>query len=283
MAGGVAFISDIHGNAPALQAVLADIETAGCSQVFFLGDVINGVDPHGCVQMLHRWSAESGIALTCLKGNAESYLTTLDRASLPRQDEAWNREVMALVQWFEDHLTLEDLAWIETLPVTLLWQGNGHSACLVHDSPLDRLAVEHSADPQIRPEHREWFFHGNGIMPDLEGSALDNLLAYMQAENISSVFCGHTHQAFWQEFDGKLVCNVGSVGAPLDGDPRPAWVYLAEGSTEVSIRRVTYDLERQLAQIDQAVDYPGFSSPLARERYKLWIKTGRHWKEHQGT
>ncbi len=150
MAGGTAFISDIHGNAPALQAVLADIEAAGCDQVFFLGDLINGVDPHGCVQLLRGWSADRGIPLTCLKGNAEAYLTTPDRASLPRQAETWNQEVLALVEWFEDHLTAEDLAWIDTLPAMLRWHENGQSACLVHDSPLDRLEVERSADPQIR-------------------------------------------------------------------------------------------------------------------------------------
>jgi len=279
MAARTALISDIHGNAPALQAVLADIEAAGCNQVFFLGDLINGVDPHGCVQLLRGWSAERSIPLTCITGNAESYLTTPDRASLPRQAEAWNQEVLALVQWFEDHLTQEDLAWIDTLPATLLWQANGQSACLVHDSPLERLEVEHSADPQIRPEHREWFFHGRGISPDLTGAALDELLAYMRAENIDSLFSGHTHQAFWQEFGDRLVCNVGSVGAPLDGDPRPAWVSLAEGSGEVLIHRVSYDLSQQLERIDRTLDYPGFALPQSRERYKLWIKTGRHWKD----
>lgn len=53
----VALLADIHGNSPALQAVLKDIQHNECSQVFVLGDIINGVDPHGCIELLQKWKA----------------------------------------------------------------------------------------------------------------------------------------------------------------------------------------------------------------------------------
>ena len=51
----IALLSDIHGNSPALQAVLNDMRNQECTQVFMLGDIVNGVDPHGCIQLLHDW------------------------------------------------------------------------------------------------------------------------------------------------------------------------------------------------------------------------------------
>ena len=148
---GSAFFSDVHGNVPALQAVLADIEAAGCSRVFFLGDLINGVDPHGCVQLLRTWSATRSISLTCLKGNAEAYLTTPDRVSLPRQAEAWNQEVLALVQWFEDHLTAEDLAWIATLPAALRWTRRALSR-----SPVTGRRTQSATPPTSTTARHRW-------------------------------------------------------------------------------------------------------------------------------
>lgn len=280
MSARTAIISDIHGNLPALHAVIEDIEQTGCGKVFLLGDLINGVDPHGCVEFLQNWSEKSRIPLSCIKGNAEAYLFTPERFALPRQDETWNQEVIALVQWFEDHLSAQDLAWIRTFPQTLLWERSCGVSYLVHDSPMDRLAALQTVDPLIRPEHREWFFHGNGITPDLQGRALAELLEYMQGENYDQIFCGHTHQAFYKTFNGRLVCNAGSVGAPLDGDLRAAWVLLEDDPGLPVIRRVAYDIGLQLKRIDQTLDYPGFSQPFTRERYKLWIQTGKHWKTH---
>ena len=77
-----ALFSDIHGNSPALRAVLADIQRAGCTRVFMLGDLINGIDPHGCVTALREWATTTGVELECLKGNGEEYLLTPDREAL---------------------------------------------------------------------------------------------------------------------------------------------------------------------------------------------------------
>src|SRR5262245_57653888 len=97
MSSPVALLSDVHGNSLALKAVLEDIRELGCTQVFMLGDLINGVDPHGCVQFLRQWQEAAHVELTCLKGNGEAYLLTPDRAALPRQTEAWNADMIQLV------------------------------------------------------------------------------------------------------------------------------------------------------------------------------------------
>jgi predicted phosphodiesterase len=275
----VAFLADIHGNSPALQAVLDDIQHENCTEVFMLGDIINGIDPHGCVHALRTWGRATGVNIACIKGNAEAYLTTPNRESLPRQDVSWNVEVIALVQWFEDHLTKSDMEWICSFPDTIRWP----NAYLVHDSPQDRLAVLAQSDPDIKPEYREWFYHGRGIMPDMAEQEWQELLGFMESEKLLQVFCGHTHIPFYKKFGDRLVCNVGSAGAPLDDDARPSWVMQdidTSGNETISIRRVDYDVSLMLQVIDQNSDYPDFKTPGFRKAYKKWFLTGKHWKAH---
>ena len=279
MSSVIALLSDIHGNSPALEAVLGDIQSQGCSQVFMLGDLINGVDPHGCVQTLQQWQADNHVQLRCLKGNGEAYLLTPERNALPRQTEAWNIDMIQLVDWWERHLSEEDIEWIHTFQDVILW----NDACLVHDRPMDRLSPESWHMPDLEPKYQEWFFHSPGIHPDLTEEEWQTLWIYMDAHNFSQVFCGHTHIPFCREFQGKLVCNLGSAGASLDGDPRASWVRVAQfpdGTLDVNIRRVDYDFNLIYQLIDQNPDYYGFNAPGYLEAYKKWFSTGIHWKVH---
>jgi predicted phosphodiesterase len=103
------------------------------------------------------------------------------------------------------------------------------------------------------------------------------LLAFMDEWRLQQVFCAHTHVPFCRKSDRKLVCNTGSVGMPLDGDPRPAWVLVEELANEelsVVIRRVDYDIALMHRLIDQTPDYPDFKQPGSMEGYKKMLSTG---------
>jgi diadenosine tetraphosphatase ApaH/serine/threonine PP2A family protein phosphatase len=244
-----------------------------------LGDLINGVDPHGCVQLLQQWSAMSGIQLACLKGNGEEYLLTPDREALSSRPEPWNSDMIRLVQWWEDHLTASDLDWIRSFHDFLRWK----DSCLVHDSPIDRLSPESWHNPAIDPKYQEWFHHAPGLRPSMPIEDWEQLWAFMDAQDYSQVFCGHTHVPFYREHERKRVCNLGSAGAPLDGDPRPSWVLAIEtptGASEITIRRENYDINLIHRLIDQTPEYPSFEEPGYKEAYKKWFLTGIHWKAH---
>ena len=268
-------LSDIHGNSPALEAVLADASQEGVEQLMVLGDIINGVDPHGCVQLLLDWSAAKQIELSCIKGNAELYLLTPDLEALPDRGESWETGLLQLIRWYQSHLTPADLAWLDSLPDTLVW----NRACLVHDSPADRLQPEGWHYPDIEPKYQEWFHHSHGIPPDMAEAKWQDLLTLMDERGFQQVFCGHTHTAFTRQFDQKIICNTGSAGLPLDGDPRPAWVLAEElpgGDLTIAIRRVAYDITRIHRLVDNTPDYPGLLTPGEREDYKKWLETGSH-------
>jgi predicted phosphodiesterase len=274
----IGILSDIHGNPPALRAVLADIRNQKPTKLFVLGDIINGIDPHTCIQVLRAWIKDTCIETTCIRGNAESYLLTPDRDSMPIQNEAWHLDILQLIQWFEDQLSEDDLAWLRSFPMTARWEG----AYFVHDSPLDRIAVQET-NAHLAPKYREWYFHGQGISPEMAEEKWLKTLAFMEVEQIVQIFCGHTHIAFCKDFGSKTICNVGSVGMPLDSDPRPAWALLtvnSDGDGKVEIRRVAYEIADMLHLIDQTPDYPNFKKPGYREAYKKWMLTGVLWKVH---
>ena len=134
-------------------------------------------------------------------------------------------------------------------------------------------------NPDIEPKYQEWFHHSRGISPDQTEAEWQDLLRLMDERGFQQVFCGHTHTAFTRQFDQKIICNAGSVGLPLDGDPRPAWV-LAEdlpgGELNVTIRRVEYDLSRIHQLVDDTPDYPSFMAPDQKKAYKKWLETGVH-------
>jgi predicted phosphodiesterase len=273
-----AFLSDIHGNSPALRSVLDDIRHEQCKKVFVLGDIVNGIDPHGCVRILHSWSDENGIDLVCIKGNAEGYLATPDRDSLIQQNNTLyaDMDVLKSLQWYQAHLSGPDMDWISSLPDTIRWNG----VFLVHDSPMDRLVVQSQTGVPL--QYRELNYHGRGISPDMTKSEWEELINYMRLEGMTQVFSGHTHCPFYREFDGLLVCNVGSAGMPLDGDPRPSWAMLTvsnSGSQSVSIRRVDYDISAMLQLIDSARDFYDIRETGFSEAYKKMFLHGRFWRE----
>jgi predicted phosphodiesterase len=265
----IALLSDAHGNSPALRAVLADIRTARCEQIYYLGDLINGLDPQGCVDLLHASGARIFI-----KGNAEQYLCTPDLDGLPGQDDPDNRGVIAFIRWVRARLDASSLAWIEAMPDWAEVDG----MFLVHDSPLDRLFTDRWQIPGVAEAHQNWLFHSRGIPADLAESEWAELLAWMDARGCRSVWVGHTHEPFVRWFGPRLLCNVGSAGMPLDGDPRPSWVLWQDEQAE--IRRVGYPFAEILALAESTPDFPMFQGPGRRRAYLKWLETGIHWRHH---
>jgi predicted phosphodiesterase len=271
----VAIMADIHGNSPALRAVLEDVKRAGCTRLFVLGDIFNGQDPAGCVNLLQT---EPGY-IQALKGNAEYYLLTPELEAFPKSSEPFYAELIRLLRWYEQRLSAAQLAWLGGLPDTICWIG----ACLAHDSPLDRLFAEQHYIQGIEEKYQELIFHSPGIYPDTDGVQLEQVLNWMGTDGVSQVYIGHTHVPFIAWHGSRLVCNVGSVGAPLDGDPRAAWVMVEQSPGNrpvVSIRRVEYKIGEILEMIDTNPDYPDFGHPGMLHAYKRMLQTGIHWHVH---
>jgi len=235
----LAVISDIHGNLPALEAVLADVEVQGAPDVtWVLGDLA----------AFCPWPAETLARLRALpnaaflQGNTDRYLITGRRpAALVRSPDDWARMPATLAgrdanfRWAVERLSYADYEFLRDLPPRLEMDVPGYGRVVaVHATPNDD-------ETNILPDTPDEEVH-----PHLSG--LDaRLLLY-----------GHTHRPVDRTVGSIRLVNAGSVGLPLDGDPRPAYALLdfERDRCAVTIRRVTYDWEVVSAELER-MEHPG--------------------------
>jgi predicted phosphodiesterase len=224
----IAVVSDIHGNRTAFEAVLADLGSVAPDLVLHGGDLADsGSSP---VEIVDRIRA---LGWPGVMGNTDEMLVRPEALeAFAAQSKApaslWNA-VRAIAGATQDALGEERLAWIRALPRAHLEDG----LALVHASPGDcwRAPTADASDADLAATF---------------GSLAKPIVTY-----------GHTHLPGIRHLASatpRLVVNTGSVGLPYDGDPRASYLLLDGGHAE--IRRVEYDLDRELALL-AACGLPG--------------------------
>ncbi len=228
----IALISDIHGNAVALEAVLEDIHSRGADQVAVLGDIcFRGPEPKRALEMVQALADEHDAKV--IKGNVDEWTVRPVRAGeIPEQFiEGFNRER----EWCVSQLSQEDLDWLAALPHDLqLSLGENLTLYAFHATPnslFDVVWPDASADQ---------------IAATLLQNRSDQLVAY-----------GHIHYPYIRVVQGKTILNTGSVGLPFDGLPLASYIMVeTDGVThQTSLIRVPYDVERVAEQYIKG-DYP---------------------------
>jgi predicted phosphodiesterase len=206
----ILIISDIHGNWPALSAVLE--AEPKFDQILCLGDLVNyGPQPVECV----AWARENSSGLF-LQGNHD-HAIGLDTD--PHCSTTYTVLATATQRFTERLLAPELKEFLASLKPSAHFQ-LGKSVCFAcHASAKDPL------------------YHY--MPPDAAITLWESELIVAQHPNF--LFYGHTHLPMKTRFRRTLVVNPGSVGQPKDGDPRAAYAIWENG--EVTLRRVTYDVE----------------------------------------
>ncbi len=222
----IGLIGDIHANLPALEAVLAELDSYGVDKIFDVGDLVSyGPFPDEVIRLVQ----ERGIV--SIQGNRDRDVYDFNqRRASPRHDggKLSRAEMKSLSYgWAYSRLTVKEIHYLKSLPERL-------SVCI--DS--HRLLMVHST---IRPEIPP-------LRPDTPGSEFQKI-ALEVAEDI--IAFGHTHAPFVKEVAEKLFVNTGSVGRPGDGDPRATYVLLTIESEQVAaeVKRVSYDLDRTVEAV----------------------------------
>jgi putative phosphoesterase len=182
----VAALYDIHGNLPALEAVLERVEA---DAVVVGGDVASGPMPLETLELLRSLA----IPVHFVRGNADR---VLDLEGIPEP----NRSARL---WVAERLGSENLRFLAGLPLDLVLDVEGlGSVRFCHGAPgSDTIVIT-----RVTPEGR--------LRRLLEGVEED------------VVVCGHTHVQFDRTLDGIRVLNAGSVGAPYEAEPAAYWVEL---------------------------------------------------------
>jgi putative phosphoesterase len=222
----VAVITDIHGNLPALEAVLGRIEELGIEEVYCGGDLV-GYGPHPnevCALIEER-------GIPTIHGNYD-YAIARDLEDCgcayvnPHDRELGQRSV----DWTLAHTNPEAKAFMRGLPFSLRFDLGSNRLHLVHGSPR---------------KVNEYLF-------EEKPASLYERLA--RAEEAETLVFGHTHKPWIREYGGVLFVNCGSVGKPKDGDPRGAFAVFEDAGDRIDARieRVAYDAEAVAREVTAA-------------------------------
>lgn len=215
----LAVLSDVHGNALALEAVRQAIRLARPDAVAVAGDlVLNGPDPAATVDLLREMEGD-GAAI--ISGNTDIAVADFDyAAAFPWMADGVPDIFRAAAEWAHDALGDERIAWLRRLPAERRVHADDGSMTLVcHASPGSQTS---------------------GFDPALEATVVVERVARTDARVIA---CGHTHLPEIRDLGWKLIVNAGSAGYTFDGDPTATWalIDLVGGEVTAEIKRTTFD------------------------------------------
>ncbi|MBO0681689.1 MAG: metallophosphoesterase family protein [Candidatus Dormibacteraeota bacterium] len=216
----IAALFDIHGNLPALEAVLSTASAAGAERLLVGGDVVDGPLPR---QTLDRLLAVRPLPLF-LRGNTE-------RALVPSQiarGEAEAGRPTALQQWVAAQLTQGQLRFLAELPRCIRMDAGAIRLLFCHATPRSDRELFTPATPPRRLR---------SIFEDVDADV---------------VVCGHTHIQFDIAVEGLRIFNAGSVGMPT-GEAVAQWALIDDS---IRLMRTPYDLEAAKGEIGGS-GYPG--------------------------
>ncbi len=217
----VAAIYDIHGNLPALEAVLQEIRQANVDHVVVGGDVFPGPMPRETLACLLNFE----IPVQFIHGNGErevlAQMRGLETGTVPER-------FRGIMSWTAQQLDPDDERLLAGWPTTLHVEIRGLGEVLFcHATPRNDTEIF----TKLTPEGR--------LLPVFDGL------------KVPLVICGHTHIQFDRKIGRIRVVNAGSVGMPF-GEPGAYWLLLGP---EVQLRRTPYDLSKAAERI-RDTSYP---------------------------
>jgi predicted phosphodiesterase len=208
----LAVLADIHGNLPALEAVIADMSAFEVDHVVVAGDSINwGPFSVEVLQQIldRRWSL--------IRGNHEFYLL---HYNTPHAPEAWRN--FQTPRWLNEDIPKHLRSIIASLP--------------------DELRLCFPGTPYVRVVHGSPGNHWQGIYATMKD---EQIAALLDGVEETVVIAAHTHLPLDRCVGKWHILNPGSVGVPLDGIHGARYLILEADSTGWNpvFRHVPYDLE----------------------------------------
>jgi len=221
----IAALYDIHGNLPALEAVLKDIEGEDVDEIVVGGDIVLGPMTRECLDIFLNFEKP----VRFIRGNCESaVLDQIDGRPLPNLPES----------------VLEDIRW------TANQHASGHREALVKFSKTVAIGFE---------KHGKILFCHATPRNDNENFTVitpeKDLVPVFERLNSKTVVCGHTHMQFDRKIGDTRVLNAGSVGMPF-GKRGADWLLVG---SEIEFRHTDYDTDAASERIINT------SYPNARE------------------
>ena len=217
----VAALYDIHGNLPALEAVLRELRDEDVDEIVVGGDVMPGPMPKEALEAL----LDLNVKVQFVQGNGDRVVLDQMRGTQSGEVPAAFRDV---IRWVAARLTPGDkhllASWSKTLRIEIPTVGK---VLFCHATPRSDVELFTKLTPE------------------------EPLIRIFDNQDAGVVVCGHTHMQFERTIAGKRVLNAGSVGMPF-GEPGAYWLLLGPG---IELRRTDYDLEAAAGRIRRTT-YP---------------------------
>jgi len=222
----IAFISDIHGNANALDAVLEDINGRSVDKICVLGDICyRGPEPQRSLDLVRSLQTD------VIKGNADEWVIR----GVNKGEVA--DHVLGMMNkerdWICSQLDDEAINYLKGLPTELKLEEEGVTIHAYHATPSSLFDI-------VLPHESE-----------------ETLERKMMVQSADVYIYAHIHRPYIRFLNGKCIINIGSVGLPFDGNDKASYALLDlhEGSCQTSIVRVAYDVNQTIQQFAES-DYP---------------------------
>ncbi len=232
-----AFISDIHANLEALEAVLNDIKGQNIDEIICLGDIVGyGANPNECMELVKNHCPET------LLGNHDAAAVEL------LSTQHFNIHAKIAIEWTEQNLKKENCNYLSSLPL----KTTKESMTLVHATPY---------------EPNMWYY-----ITSLEEAAFN-----FQFFDTKICLVGHTHIPIiiildndkelyvhqdtyvnMEKLEGaRFLINVGSVGQPRDRNPKSCYGILDTFKKEFFYRRISYNIDKAQSKMKK-IKMPDF-------------------------
>ncbi|HKW02093.1 MAG TPA: metallophosphoesterase family protein [Vicinamibacterales bacterium] len=220
----IAIVSDIHGNLPALEAVLSDVRLRRPDRTYCLGDLVGyGASPNEVIDQIRHEQ------IPTIMGNYDDGVGfDRDDCGCAYRDEGEKARGQQSLMWTRAHTTSENKSFLRTLLPEIRVEAAGVRLLLVHGSPR---------------RMNEYLF---------EDRPVSSFQRLAHGSNADVIVFGHTHRPYVKDVGGVLFVNAGSVGKPKDGDWRACCALLTlDPRPAVEFVRVPYDVDRASAAIRQ--------------------------------
>jgi putative phosphoesterase len=212
----ILIVSDLHGNFPALQAVLAEAGD-GWDAVFCLGDLVDyGPEPSCCVQ----WAQEH--ATHAVRGNHDHGVAQgVEIIGV----SGFRFLTMSTRKHTQTLLAPEQRDYLSRLPTSLVFRLGSYRFHLVHASPRDPM------DEYVPNDAEAWSTR-------------------LGPHPVDFLFAGHTHIPFQIQVGSTVVMNPGSVGLSRDGNPKARYATFENG--QIHLRETAYDISRTIEMVQRS-------------------------------
>jgi putative phosphoesterase len=215
----IAVLSDVHGNAVALEAVRKAVKASRPDVILVAGDhVMNGPEPAAAVDALRDLQSEGALIV---QGNTDVAVADFDySAAFPFLTDGVPELIRTAAEWAHDALGPERVEWLRGLPAERRVRLEEQLVLVCHASPGSQT---------------------QGFDKALDASVTVERAARTDARVIA---CGHTHLPEVRDLGWKIIVNDGSAGYVFDGDPTASWAMIDLAGDEVTaeLKRTTFDV-----------------------------------------